>query len=294
MQTGYFYILGAGLAWGMLGIFINGLYSYGFMPMQIVSIRATVAALVLSIALVFLKADLLRVKLKDLWMFIGTGLFSIIISNYASFSAFKEVGISVGIILLYTSPVFVTLMAALIFKEPLTKRKVLALVLALVGCALVAGIGQAGSMGQVNLYGLLLGLISAFGYALYSILGIYAIRANYHPLTITVYTFISAAVCSWLLTSPLGIVEQVVSLKSVFFMLGVAVLCSILPYCLYAKGLETVEASKASILACVEPAVAIVVGVMLFNEPFTVSMGLGVGSIFGAVLLLSTKRPAAK
>ena len=277
------------MAWSMLGIFINGLYASGFVPMQVVSVRATMAALILAVSLAFLKPDLLRIKLRDLWMFVGMGLFSIIISNYASFSAFKEVGISVGIILLYTSPVFVTLMAALIFKESLTKRKLLALVLALIGCALVSGIGQPGSVGKVNLYGLLLGLLSAFGYALYSILGIYAIRAKYHPLTITVYTFISAAVCGWLLTDQATVFRLVVSAKIVFMILGISVLCSILPYFLYAKGLESVEASKASILVCVEPAMAIVFGVTLFNEPFTFSMGLGVSAILGAILLLNEK-----
>lgn len=291
MQTGYFYILGAGFAWSMLGIFINGLYSYGFVPMQIVSVRATVAAVVLTIALLFFKADLLKIKLRDLWLFIGTGLFSIIISNYASFTAFKEVGISVGIILLYTSPVFVTLMAALIFKEPLTKRKVMALVMALIGCALVSGIAQPGSVGKVNFNGLLMGLLSAFGYALYSILGIFAIRAKYHPLTITVYTFISAAVCGWFLTSPVQIVQQVVSIRILLLILGISVLCSIVPYFLYAKGLESVEASKASILVCVEPAMAIVFGVTLYNEPFTFFMGLGVSAILGAILLLNDNKP---
>ena len=277
------------MAWSMLGIFINGLYASGFVPMQVVSVRATMAALILAVSLAFLKPDLLRIKLRDLWMFVGMGLFSIIISNYASFSAFKEVGISVGIILLYTSPVFVTLMAALIFKESLTKRKLLALVLALIGCALVSGIGQLGSVGKVNLYGLLLGLLSAFGYALYSILGIYAIRAKYHPLTITVYTFISAAVCGWLLTDQATVFRLVVSAKIVFMILGISVLCSILPYFLYAKGLESVEASKASILVCVEPAMAIVFGVTLFNEPFTFSVGMGVSAILGAILLLNEK-----
>lgn len=274
----------------MLGIFINGLYSHGFVPIQVVSARATVAAFVLTTVLLLFKRSLLKIKLQDLWMFVGTGLFSIIISNYASFSAFKEVGISVGIILLYTSPVFVTLMAAVIFKEPLSKRKIGALAMALIGCALVSGIGQPGSVGKVNLHGLMLGLTSAFGYALYSILGTYAIRANYHPLTITAYTFISAAVCSWLLTNPLEIVQQVKSSNILLLIVGISVLCSILPYFLYAKGLETVEASKASIIVCVEPAMAIIFGVTLFNELFTVSMGVGVASILSAIILLNEKK----
>lgn len=290
MQLGYFYILGAGLAWGMLGIFIKGLYAYNFEPMQIVSARATLAAGILALVLAFVKPELLKVKLRDLWMFIGTGVFSIVMSNYASFSSLKEVGISVAIVLLYTSPVFVTLMAAVIFKEPLTKRKLVALLLALIGCALVSGLGQSDSVGRVNMFGLTMGLLSAFGYALYSIFGVYAVRAGYHPITITVYTFITAAVCSWLLTNPIAIVEKIVSIKAFLFIAAIAVLCSIAPYFLYAKGLETVEASKASILACSEPAMAIVFGVTLFHEPFTGMMAVGVCSILAAILLLNDRK----
>lgn len=290
MQAGYFYILGAGLAWSTLGIFINGMYAAGFLPMQIVSARATLAAFILVSVLACIKPALLKIKVRDLWMFIGTGIFSIIISNYASFSAFKEVGISVSIVLLYTSPVFVTLMAAVIFKEPLTSRKIIALILALVGCALVSGMGQVDSANKVNVLGILLGLLSAFGYALYSILGVYAIRAKYHPLTITVYTFITAAACSWLLASPIAILEKIVSIQVVLLICGIAVVCSIVPYFLYAKGLETVEASKASILACTEPAMAIVFGVTLFSEPFTVLMGLGVAAILSAIMFLNDSK----
>ena len=65
MQTGAFFILGAGLAWSMLGIFINGLYASGFVPMQVVSVRATMAALILAVSLAFLKPDLVELKNMD-------------------------------------------------------------------------------------------------------------------------------------------------------------------------------------------------------------------------------------
>ena len=163
MHTGDWYIIGAGATWSFLGIFIKLLTVWGFTPIQIVSIRATIAAFLLSIIFLFINKQVFKVKLKDLWLFVGMALFSILISNSCSFAAMHESGITIAIILLYTSPVFVTLMAAFFFKEPLNARKIIALGLALLGCVLVSGFGHSDNTSQMTFTGLVLGLTSAFG-----------------------------------------------------------------------------------------------------------------------------------
>lgn len=290
MPVGYIYIMGAGLAWSFLGIYIKLLAAVGFESMQIVSLRATLAAVILTALLAFWRGTaLFRIKLRDWWLFAGMAIFSILISNGCSFAAMQESGITVAIILLYTSPVFVTVMAAIFFGEPLTGQKVAALLLALLGCAFVSGAGQ-DTGGNVSLLGVGLGLASAFGYALYSIFGRIALNRGYKPLTLVLYTFIIAGSMSWLFADIKQAVLLVRDLRTLLLVLGLSVLSTILPYFLYGKGLETVEASKASILACVEPAMAIVFGVMIFSEPFTISIAIGILAIFGAVMLLNSKK----
>lgn len=99
----------------------------------------------------------------------------------------QQTSLAVAALLLYTAPVFVMLMSLLCFGEAFTRTKALALLLTFSGCACVTGVF--GSSLTLTLSGLLYGLGSGFGYALYSIFGKYAVR-KYSSLTITAYTFI--------------------------------------------------------------------------------------------------------
>ena len=80
-------------------------------------------------------------------------------------------------------------MSCILFREKLTGKKVLCLVLAVGGCALVSGLAS-GSVGEISTGGILIGLASGFTYALYSIFSTYALK-KYQPLTVTFYTFLN-------------------------------------------------------------------------------------------------------
>ena len=67
---------------------------------------------------------------------------------------------------------------------------------------------------------------------------------------------------------------------------GLVVVCTVLPYLLYTAGLARIESSKAAILACVEPVVAALVGILAFHESMSPTVGVGVLAILAAVVLL--------
>lgn len=60
-----------------------------------------------------------------------------------------------------------------------------------------------------------------------------------------------------------------------------------LPYILYTAGLEKVEAVKASVLVFTEPMVASLCGVIVYHETLHLRNILGIGLIFGAIVLLN-------
>ena len=190
-------IILAGCFWGSMGIFVRQLGAVGFSSVQIVSIRVTLAALIFAAILFIRDRAGFRIARKDLPLFLGLGLGSILFFTVCYFSAIAVMSLSTAAILLYTSPIWIMLMSALFFREKLTGRKLLALALAFAGCVLVSGISGEG----IPLKGLLLGLGSGIGYGLYSILGTLALR-RYSPYTVTTYTFLFAAVGSWLICRP--------------------------------------------------------------------------------------------
>ena len=185
-------IIIAACFWGSMGIFVRHLEAYGFTAIQIVSIRLTLAAVIFSILQIFIDRAGFKIALRDIPLFLGLGLGSILFFTICYFSAITIMPLSTAAILLYTSPIWIMLMAALFFHEKLNAKKLIALALAFAGCVLVSGISGDG----ITVVGLLLGLGSGLGYGLYSILGTVALR-RYSPYTVTTWTFIFAACGSW-------------------------------------------------------------------------------------------------
>lgn len=281
-------ILLAGCFWGSMGIFVRRLADYGFSSIQIVAIRVTLAALVFCILLFIKDPSGFRISVKDIPLFLGLGFGSILFFTVCYFTAITMMPLSTAAILLYTSPIWIMLMSVLFFREKLTGRKLLALVLAFAGCVLVSGVSGEG----MTLTGLLVGLGSGIGYGLYSILGTVALR-RYSPYTVTTYTFVFAALGSWLICRPAEMLAKFAAAPNlpglVFFCVLTALVTAVIPFLAYTLGLQTVEASRAGILATVEPLVATLFGILVFSEPLTLLSGLGMLLILAAVVLLNGK-----
>ena len=282
-------IILAAVFWGSMGIFVRRLNAFGFSSVQIVSIRITLAALFFSLLLAVKDRSGFRIALRDLLLFLGLGFGSILFFTICYFSAITIMPLSTAAILLYTSPIWIMLMSALFFHEKMTGRKLLALVLAFAGCVLVSGISGEG----ITLTGLLLGLGSGIGYGLYSILGTIALR-RYSPYTVTTYTFLFAATGSWLICRPADMLSRFAGAANltwlVLFCCLTALVTAVIPFLSYTLGLRTVEASRAGIIATLEPMVATVVGIIVFSEPLTLLSGLGIVLILSAVVILNRKQ----
>lgn len=284
----YICILAAAVLWGSTGLFFTLLSVYDLSRMEIVFLRTVVSAALLFLYLLLFDREKLRIRLRDLWLFFGTGIVSLLAFNYCYFSAMAYTSLSVAAVLLYTAPAFVTILSALFFKDKLTVRKVLALVLTLPGCAIVSGL-VSGLLGGGFAYapaGILFGLGAGFGYALYTIFGRVAL-GRYDSMTISFYTFSFAAVGSGLLCDPAGVAENMHSPLFILLGVGLSIATCLAPYLLYTYGLKHVGNSEASITATIEPLAATSFSVLLLGEPFTLEKLLGMALILGAVVMIN-------
>lgn len=279
----YFYIISAAALWGLIGLFVKMLAAQGFTSMQIVALRSLASAVCATLLLCRLGLHHLRIRWRDAWLFVGTGICSLVFFNYCYFNCMQQSSLAVAALLLYTAPIFVMLLSLLLFGESFSLRKGVSLVCTFIGCACVTGAFSSGL--TLTLSSLLYGLGSGVGYALYSIFGKYAVQ-KYSSLTITAYTFYFA-----LAAVPLAGFDQAalarLDLTSVLCSLGLGLVCAVIPYILYTKGLELVEPGQASILATVEPFVAAAVGMLFFSEPLTFSKACGMLLIFSSIVILN-------
>ncbi len=291
--TGSILIILAGCFWGSMGFFVRGLGTYGFSSIQIVSIRVTLAALLFALVLLIKDRAGFKVLFRDLPLFLGLGFGSILFFTVCYFTAITMMPLSTAAILLYTSPVWIMLMSVLFFHEKLDRRKLMALVLAFAGCVMVSGI----SGGGLTPIGLLVGLGSGIGYGLYSILGTIALR-RYSPYTVTTYTFIFAAVGSWIICRPVELFDKFTNTAHIGFLTVfcclTALVTAVIPFLAYTCGLQNVEASKAGIIATIEPMVATLIGILVFSEPLTLISGLGILLILTAVVILNLKQKSIR
>ena len=275
----------AGVFWGIINIFVKKLSAAGLDPLQISLVRMLVAAVVFSLFVLIKDKKAFKIQLKDIWMFICTGIVSIVLFNTFYFYTMIHSEASIAVVLLYTSPVFVMILSAIFFKEKITKQKIAALILTLLGCFLVTGV--IGGSVSIAFPFILTGIASGLFYALYSIFGEIALK-KYDTMTVTVWTFLFALIGS----IPFGKLPATIRTISaeptlILYALGIGVLSTVLPYFLYTWGLARMDTSNAAILVAVEPLVGCVIGMTLFHEPHNFLKILGILLILASIVLLN-------
>lgn len=282
-------IILAGILWGIIGFFSRGLSAAGFSSIQITSVRCFITAVTLTVFLLAADRDRLKIEPKDIFLFCGTGILSIVFFNICYFLTISRTTLSVAAILLYTAPCFVMIMSAFFFGEKITRRKTAGFFFAFSGCVMITGIFS-GDTAAISGIGLLTGILSGFCYGLYSIFGRAALE-KYSPVTVTTYTFITASIAAIPFSRPEELVTAVLHNPSVptnAILLGTV--STLLPFLLYTKGLEKIEPGRASVMAFVEPMTATIVGIIIFHENLTLQTGIGILLIFLSVVLLNLEK----
>lgn len=282
------FVLTASILWGSMGIVTRFVAGLGFHTRQTAAVRICSAAIVLVLFLLITDRRKLKIDKKDWKWFMGTGIGSLFINNLAYAETVQRASLSVAVVLLYTAPFFVMILSAVFFKEKLTAQKIIALLLSFTGCILVVGLSD-GIVGENVLLTLLIGLSAGFGYSLYSIFG-KVLVGKYDSLTVTVYTFIIASVCSFAISEPVSMF-RIIRMQISFMPLVIvgSVITLGMPYICYSIALKYMESSKASIIASFEVVAASLIGVILYGEKLHVLNILGIVCVVSALILLQTR-----
>lgn len=279
----------SGAMWGSAGIFVRKLTELGMNSYIVVSVRVVLAVLILAVWLGIYDKDLLKIKLKDLWIFVAGGVVGMFGLNICYNFAISELSLSLAAVLLSLSPVFVLFMAAILFKEKITPKKVICMTIAIAGCVLASGVLEAASTMRWSVKGIIVGTIGAFFYGLYGIISKTAMERGYHAFTTTFYCLfmvmlVVIPLTNWKLVTNVVVANPVE--MSVFLLIH-SLCTSVLPYILYTFSIRYIDAGMASILASGEPVAAMIFGVIFFSEIPTVLSVVGIVLVIVALALLS-------
>ena len=283
-----FLIILSACLWGTIGIAVKELNSLGISAMQVVFLRAAATVILMAPILLIYNKTLFKIKFKDIWCFVGTGIVSIVLFTFFNFYTIKLTTLSFASIMMYTAPFIMVFLAAIFFKEKITVKKILACLLAFFGCCMVAGIfSQDNTITGVSI---VTGLASGFFYALYTVFSRYSLSKGYIALTITFYTFVFSLIGSLPFINLKETVCAVYSSpKSLIYIVVIAVFNTIAPYILYTSVLKGIESGIALILATAEPVVATIIGIIIYNENLTLVSFIGIILVILSVIVLNFK-----
>ena len=280
-------LLGASM-WGTAGIFVRTAEKYDISEMQIVLLRTLFSALVLGVIILVRDRKAFAVKAKDIPLFAAAGIMSIVLFNFCYYKTMSLTSLSVAAVLLYTAPFFVVIMSVFIFRQRLTLKKCVACVTAFIGCCLVTGAFSSGE--SISVEALFFGILTGFGYSLYTIFSRLLLDRGYGSVTITFYTFVFAFVGCLPFSDVAETVQQCGEsfyVPLVTFLM--ALFNTVIPYLLYTAGLKGVDPSAAPIIAMVEPVVATLAGMVVYSEPLTLSGAAGIVIVLLSVFILNMK-----
>lgn len=279
----------SGAMWGSAGIFVRKLTELGMNSYTVVSVRVVLAVLILAVWLGIYDKDLLKIKLKDLWIFVAGGVVGMFGLNICYNFAISELSLSLAAVLLSLSPVFVLFMAAILFKEKITSKKVICMTIAIAGCVLASGVLESASTMRWSVKGIIVGTIGAFFYGLYGIISKTAMERGYHAFTTTFYCLFMVMLVVIPLTNWKLVTDVVIAnpFKMSVFLVIHSLCTSVLPYILYTFSIRYIDAGMASILASGEPVAAMIFGVIFFSEIPTFLSVVGIVLVIVALALLS-------
>ena len=280
--------LGAGVLWGTSCLFVRGMSGFGMTSSMQTAFKMLLTGAFYWILIFFTDRNKLKIKLKDIWIFILAGFISMAVFTWLHYYVLIHGQASVTTALIYTSPIFVMLLSAVFFKEKITVIKVIAVLLAVSGCALTAGV-----LSETYRTPLLIAaasILAGFAYSTYSILAKFATR-TYDSLTMTAYSFLFAAI----FTVPFGHMPQALHLMKlhpqlVLLVLGKSMITSAAPYFLYTWGISRIEAGRAAVSAVMEPFVTCTLGIMVFQEPANAAKIAGILLILISVIIVNLRK----
>jgi len=272
--------------WG--GVYVVSKYVLDYIPpFTLLWLRYVIAVLVLGIVMVWLKEH--RIAWKDWKLFAGVGFVGYFVSVGTQFIGTKLSDAHTGSLITATSPIFVLLLARVMLKEPLTVRKILALVISFVGMVIV--IGWNGS-GEESVAGNLVLMVAAVTWALLSVMAKQA-SEHYTVLTVTTYALLfailfttPAMVWEWNTTPYIAPFWQDPYLFWGVMFLGI--ISTAVAFFLWNKGMELMDAGAGSFFIFVQPVVGSLLGWLMLNEQITISFFLGGILILAGVWIVTS------
>lgn len=257
------------------------LYAEGINFTSVLFYRYSIAFVVLGILLAIQKKSI-RLSLRQTLSVAGLGVL-FVISSITLFVSFLYMAAGVASTLLFVYPVMVAVLMAIFFKEKVTGITITSILMALGGIALLYR-SEGGE--TLNAVGVALVMASSLAYALY-IIGVNKLPFKISSEVLTLYVlFFGTLVLVGVSFCGGGHIQLLHGVKQWGCALMLAILPTILSLTLIAVAIKNIGSTPTAIMGALEPVTALLIGIFVFGESFSLRMGIGIVLILCAVTLI--------
>lgn len=283
--TGFVYGLLSSSTFGLIPLFTLPVIAEGMQFPSILLYRFIFACTVLALILMG-KGISLRIKMKDLPSLLLLAVFYDISSLFL-FWGYHLISSGVATAIHFMYPVFTTILMMILYKEKKSNWRILAIIIAIIGVALLSISGSKET--QLSLSGIVIVLISGLGYASY-LVAVNKVNIQMSGLKLTFYVFLFGGIILFTGISLFSGVQPIPSWKSFGSLLLLAIIPTIISNLALIQAIKRIGSTITSVLGAIEPVTAITVGLIFFNEIFTLQIAIGIILIISAVLVIILKR----
>ncbi|MDO8685844.1 MAG: DMT family transporter [Clostridiales bacterium] len=266
--------------YGLMPIFAVYAYNYNINVSTLLLFRFSTASVAFFVYIA-LKVKKISIGLKDVISFFILGGICFTAQASLFLNAVRFISPSLAELLLYTSPMFVSILSFAVFRERLRLKSILGMIVSFSGLVVITS----ASAGSINLSGMMLASIAAVVYSVYIVFGNYVVKQQMPIITSAFITLFAAfgILVTGLLSNDINFDFNPMAL---FPVAGIALFSTIIAIYAFFKGLEYLGATRSSILGMLEPIFTILFAYIMLHDVLTLYQFIGGGIVLGGAALV--------
>jgi len=241
----------------------------------------------IAVLVLFAVTKISKISLKISWkqfiLIFSLAVIGMVTTTYGLFHSYSYISVSKATSLHFVYPVVIAILATIMKQDKFSRNKILPIILCLIGVQLMM---RSSVSGRGSIVGELFAVGSGVTYAIFATGLSLPLVKQVNSLVISFYTCLAGTISLLLVGGLKGTLEietNPVSILSIFIL---ALFSTVLSQVFFIKAVSLIGAFKSSILSTFEPLVGVTLGIVVFSEKVTLSIGLGIIATLLAVIIV--------
>ncbi len=275
------------IVYGFLPIFVKNLQILGLNSESIIFYRF-IFTVVISFSLISITKKSFAISMKQFKEISFFGILGLGVTSLVVALSLDYISTGLANMIYFGYPAVVMIIMITVYKEKVSRYKLLSVIVAILGVFTLSQIDTAGSV-----KGVLLALIAAFLYPLYIISNKRASFASLDTIVVVFYTSISISIFFFIQTQITGTLQPLESIYVYYNLLALA-LCTIIPLTLVLYGVRKLGSSTAAVINMFEPTTTVIAGVFIHKEVFSTNILIGSSLVILSTFIIVLEKTRAK